>query len=295
MDNKENFGGDIKDNQVIEQPNEEVKDNYNSFNEADMRRPNIRQCSPRAFTPRRRFNQYNSLMRSSAPFNYYSNPNGTNGYVVCYNGGFLKKFHPLVTRTDLSKYLKARSLYGERQKAIFQKPENYFLPRPNCVPNPVVDRLYNKSHDNFYPRKKGRYYERQPMIPQTTCQRFTNSLKRTSGENPNLINYKMTNNESCNSPRYMQPNNLDYNYDINYNGDGRIENNCPPRIQPQKNPELTGQLAKEEKKEKESEKIAQKNSFIFKPRTYRRFHKVQIFNNYKPFLVDGFKEYMDYC
>ena len=35
-----------------------------------------------------------------------------------------------------------------------------------------------------------------------------------------------------------------------------------------------------------------KNYLNLKPR--RRFHKTQIFNNYKPFLVDDFKDYGEY-
>ena len=35
------------------------------------------------------------------------------------------------------------------------------------------------------------------------------------------------------------------------------------------------------------------SSFTVRPRTGRYFHKDQIFNNYKPFLVDGFRKYAD--
>ena len=36
------------------------------------------------------------------------------------------------------------------------------------------------------------------------------------------------------------------------------------------------------------------SSYTIKPKIGRRFHKVQIFNNYKPFLVDDFREYAKY-
>lgn len=38
--------------------------------------------------------------------------------------------------------------------------------------------------------------------------------------------------------------------------------------------------------------LEKKNYLNLKPR--RRFHKTQIFNNYKPFLVDDFKDYGEY-
>lgn len=291
MENQENLeNAENQGNHTMGMPNEQMGEYYDPNNNPEERR--FMNMKKRAITPRKRYNQYNSLMRASAPFNYYSNPNGTDGYVVCYNGGYLKRFHPLVTRNDLAKYLKARSLFDERQRAVFQKPENYFLPRPNCVPNPVVDRLYNKSQDNFYHRgRQCRGYERQPMIGNGMCHRYANSMGRTTRGGNKKIFYKMNNNEYCNNCPQNYYSEYDQN-NMNMGGNEVQENYIPPKIEPQRNPEIKEQKIEEKKDEGNKEK---KITSIFKPRTYRRFHKVQIFNNYKPFLVDGFKEYADYC
>ena len=50
-------------------------------------------------------------------------------------------------------------------------------------------------------------------------------------------------------------------------------------------------------KEEGNEKISQKKfefNFRNRPKSHRRFHKVQIFNRYRPFLVDDFKDYSGY-
>lgn len=287
MTNQEILFEEPRQNKTMDERQAIPQDNYNNYKEPEARRFNNRHMSPRAFTPRIRYT--NSLMKSSAPFNYYSNPNGTDGYVICYNGGYMKRFHPLVTRTDLAKYLQTRNLYGNRQKAYFQKPENYFLPKPNCVPNPVVDRLYNKSHDNFYPARKRMRYEKQPIIPRYTAQKFVD-FNQTSraGERPKMINYNLNNNNALGQQRYPMDRNPGLDEQFQNNTYDMKDNVVPPKIQNQRQPKENVQ---NDKKVEEKPKMTS----IFKPRTYRTFHKVQIFNNYKPFLVDSFNEYADYC
>lgn len=298
LENINQGGEEFYDNQQM------GKENFTSYNPNGFECNNIKKIKPKIGTQKKRYNQYNSLMRASAPFNYYGNPNGTDGYAICYNGGMVKRFHPLVTRRDLSKYLKTRNAFGPRQQAFFQRPENYYLPKPNCVPNPVVDRLYNRSVDNFYPkinRRTNQNYSvnwgRPPFAQTTMNKRYSNSLMTPSGnERRNkgkIINYKLNYNDNLynNSNCPQNCNNVN-NEEVNNNINTINQNFVQKETQNKGNFSNNNPNAP---KEKDLNNLNFNVSSSYKPKLKRRFHKVQIFNNFKPFLVEEFKEFDDYC
>ena len=86
--------------------------------------------------------------------------------------------------------------------------------------------------------------------------------------------YKKEENEKRNDA------NNDVNNDVNINVNNDVNNDANKQID----------KIEEKEENKKSKNIV--NYFRIKPK--RRFHKVQIFNNYKPFLVDDFKDYADY-
>ena len=89
------------------------QNHYNSFNNANLSsiREKIKKKSYNLnynnFRPNS--SKYNTFLKSSAPFKYCNNINNKDSLVVYYNGGPRKQFCPLITRENLSQYLKNRS------------------------------------------------------------------------------------------------------------------------------------------------------------------------------------------
>ena len=77
------------------------------------------------------------------------------------------------------------------------------------------------------------------------------------------------------------------NYD--YKGDdyNQFNNECDEN-------ENKSEKIKNETNLKDKNKMASSDYFATNPKKLRKFHKTQIFNHYKPFMVDDFKEYADY-
>ena len=207
--------------------------------------------------------------KSSTPFNHYNNMNNKNNLFVSYNGGPQKQFCPLITNANLSQFFKTRS-----RSLKFRKPcgcfSNFNISKYTpCRDYQTIDR--KEELNNNYQMNK------LPIIENGNM-RYSNGFKSPQIKNNGKTIYRLKNNENDNYGL-----NNDVNKDINKNEE--IDNN-----------NNVNQMNNEVKEEKRDQEFYgnryQFNYFNTKPR--RRFHKVQIFNNYKPFLVDDFNEYADY-
>ena len=263
----------------------EYQDHYNTFNKTNL-------SSFRDKIKKKAYNspynnympnsyKYTTFMKSSAPFNYYNNMNDRNGLLVCYNGGPRKEFRPIITRDNLAQILRNRS--------------NSFKYRKPCG-----------CYSNFYCSKYTPEYEYPNYERRDNYNTYHRENKETN------LPYIYDNENLRHSHDFMSPQmGLRKNEKITYKLKGNLDeeknrintdsNAC--ECNQNKNPEIEEQEKKEEIHEEKKEEINEeekkekiennnrKNLNCFNLRPRRRFHKVQIFNNCKPFLVDDFKEY----
>ena len=260
----------IKDNQN-DKIMTDYNNYYNTFNSANTNFFSVRDKMENKHINQNKKNKNirlnrNTFLNSSAPF-YICN-NDKNGMLVRYNGGPQKKIYPRYNNTNLSRFLPNRST-----SLRFKRPcgclSNYNISKyTQFWDYPYYNNNYRKNNLPFLNRENMRYSHRI-MTPQ-----YRNNTK---------ITYKLKNNDD--NDNFVGNGNVgEYN--------DKIEEN-----ENEKKNDVKNQLDNEEKEEKKEEiKEEKKNNVLnyFKKQTRRRFHKVQIFNNYKPFLVDDFKDYADY-
>ena len=201
---------------------------------------------------------YRSFVRPPTDFNYFNNPTDQDSFVPCFRNYPKRDLLPLVTRQDLAKYLKSNG-----QLIKHQRPCN------SCskINYGNYGRNYYTIDHRSFPFINGNFTG--------TNFRVTNSFGmpyHTSYDRNRNIRYKIR------------------DYDNNENN-GEFNNEF---YESQKN------LDKEENKKQNN--VNNKNKFSeteylgggATPKYKRRFHKTQIFNHYKPFMVDDFKEFADY-
>ena len=248
----------INDKYLTENP-----DYYNTFNKTNYTYFRDRM---NANNLNNRYNNY----KSSTPFNHYNNMNNKNNLFVSYNGGTQTQFCPLITNANLSQFFKTRS-----RSLKFRRPcgcySNFNISKYTpCRDYPTFER--KEQYNTNYQMDKLPIIENENM-------RYSNGFKAPQIKNNGKTIYRLKNNYNDNDNYGL---NNEVNKDINKNEE--IKNN---------NANQMNNEAKEEKRDDEYYgNRYQFNYFNTKPR--RRFHKVQIFNNYKPFLVDDFNEYADY-
>ena len=266
------------------------QNHYNSFNNANLSsiREKIKKKSYNLnynnFRPNS--SKYNTFLKSSAPFKYCNNINNKDSLVVYYNGGPRKQFCPLITRENLSQYLKNRSTSFR-----FKRPcgcySNYYSSKysqdyqyPNYERKEHYNTFYKENNlpnicDNENIRHSNRFMS--PQISSRNNEKITYKLKGNLDDDKYRINTESNNYTKNNANEVQeQVEKKEENNDVEY--EEKQEN-----INEKKEEEQSNDLNNENNHKKKY------NIFNIRPR--RRFHKVQIFNNCKPFLVDDFKDY----
>ena len=266
----------------------EYHNHYNSFNNTNLSsfidknkkksyNLNYNNCRPNSY-------KSNTFLKSSAPFKYYNNIKDKNSLVVYYNGGPRKQFRPLITRENLSQFLKNRST-----SLRFKRP-------CGCYSNFYVSKYRQEYEYPYYDRKENynTFYKESklPNISDNDNMRYSNGF--ISPQMPSRTNGKIT---------YKLKGNLDEDkFRVNTESNNFTNNNAKEnQEQIEKKEEVNEAKFEEQKEQKEQieekpndiniEKNHKTKYNIFNIRPRRRFHKVQIFNNCKPFLVDEFKDY----
>ena len=260
----------------------DYKNYYNTFNNTNyysvrdkMENKYLNQNKENKST---RINKRCTFLKSSAPF-YVCNNSGKNGLLIRYNGGPQIKLYPKINKTNLSQSLNRRST-----SLKFKRPcgclSNYniskysqFWDYPNYTDN------YQTNNYTFHDGENMRYSNGFQTPQCKNKSKLTFKLKKNNVNDNYLGNvgesiYKKEENEKRNDA------NNDDNNDVNINVNNDVNNDANKQID----------KIEEKEESKKSKNIV--NYFRIKPK--RRFHKVQIFNNYKPFLVDDFKDYADY-
>ena len=244
------------------------KSNYSSFRD----RMNINNLRQSFNNNNYRSNSYNSFYKSSAPFTCANNTNNKGGLLVHFNGGPKKYLRQFMPKQNLSQFLNNRS-------------SSFKFRRPcGCYSNYNISK-YTQCWDYPYHDRPEQYNTNYQM----------NELPPIDGENMRYSNGANT---------LQAKNNGKKTFKLKQSGDDgkcvATDSNCEnyKNEEIEKKNEDVNQNTNEAKvneEKKEEKKSDVKNRFYYfntKPR--RRFHKVQIFNNYKPFLVDDFKDYGDY-
>ena len=274
--------------------------NFHTYTNVDLWKNSQKCLAPKPNIPKQKFNQFHTFLRTSAPFNYYPEKNG---YVVYYNGGLVKEFRPLVSRQDLAKYLRNNGSLIKTRKRCFSSfksnKSNNFCSRgyrANCM-------------CNFLRRSENREQNGYPFLGYTPVNKriFSPNCSLTS-KNKGKITYKLKNNNNntfnAGDESYFQNECIKRNYSSgvnnNMNNYNEFSNEMNDQIDNRENLNNNMKVVNDNNNGMKMSKRDQilnhfnSNSFSVRPKSGRRFHKVQIFNNYKPFLVDDFKDYADY-
>ena len=175
-------------------------------------------------------------------------------------------FNPLTSRENLTRYLKTKNSLFTRHRQC-QACQRL---------NGSYGKNYYTSYQKAFPLIKGNYpnLKKSNKIPFQT--RNNGKLRYKLG-NYNTINYDNNDYEAYNDDSNIKYPKIEKN--VNGLDNAEKQNNRYNTI------DATNSI-------KNENKII--NSYSYQPRFRRTFHKRQIFNNYKPFMVDDFHEYADY-
>lgn len=207
-------------------------------------------------------NIYRSFINSSAPFNYYRNPSDKNSYFICYNGGPKKNVR--VSRN--LKNLNRGSVYENNRRQYGSYSQNS-IPRLNRSLNQYENDRYNNLNfqNNQYNRENNNYFNRTGF-----------QYNRHISPAPNRNNF---NGYITDKPFMNKNEKINYSCDKNeFNKNSRYDNN-----------EIDNN---DEKNKIDSNKFTSSSSNFYSIFD-KSFHKTQIFNRCKPFLVDQFQEFPD--
>ena len=201
-------------------------------------------------------NMHNSFMNSSAPFNYYRNPDNKNKILVNYNGGPQKEFQSFIQKDDYKTISNDKRIIYRNYKPC------------GCLPKYYMPKLSRSVSYNEF--------EKTNYIP---------NLKNNSYNNYNNENLALSNNNSLRTSRkYNTPN-------FRISNDGKIILTLK-KFKNENNYEDNNNLRYENNGKNDFARNTFYSSFYgFRPRLFNIFHKTQIFNRCKPFLVDEFQEF----
>ena len=257
---------DKEQNQKLEYHTENNKylNPYNKANSIYFRDTIKQFCPHQRFVDHRPY-PIRPFMNLPSDFNYFNNPTEKDSFVPCFKNYAKRELNPLVTRQDLAKYLKYNGGLIKHQR-----------PCNSCsrINNGNYGRNYYNINHKSFPFINGNFTG--------TNFRITNGFNTP---------YQTRNNRSQHL-RYKIRDYDNYNTNNDYNNQYNNEN-------------INNEYAENDKEKKEDMKnIKKENEIISKnkyinyygatPNYKRTFHKTQIFNHYKPFMVDDFKEYADY-
>ena len=236
-----------------------VLDPYNKKN-AIYFRDTIKQfCPYQRFVDHRPY-PIRSFVTPPIDFNYYNSPTEKDAYISCYKNFPKGDLLPLVTRQDFAKYIKNNGKLIKHQN-----------PCNSC--SKINEGNYGR---NYYTIDHKSFPFINGNFTGTNFKSF-NGFNTSYGGNRRRIRYKIrdydkyqTNNEYNNEINNNRNNNEHYSNQTNDGNEGfKMDNNAN-----------SGTIVNET------------DSNI--PKIKRRFHKTQIFNRYKPYMIDNFKEYADY-
>jgi len=249
------------------------------------------------FCPFQRFVDHrpNPHRPSSSITNYikkFNYPTEKEKYVSCYKFIDRSKLYPLITRQDLSKYFNFDATLLKHFKPCFSCKKinqgNYGKNYYSLVKKsfPFIKGNFSGNITKFFPK----------YSTPTNSRNFTNKLRNKFIENiPDKYNteeisthmntFRKTYNEEQKNQKEekKQKEQEEHKEEIKKENKEGINNENPLMKKDENNVQYVNILTRNNS-----------TSYFNRPTIRRRFHKTQIFNHCKPFLVDEFKEYADY-
>ena len=227
-------------------------------------------CPHQRFVDHRPYT-YRNFPKAPYYFNYFNTPTEKDSFVPCYKNYAKREICPLVKREDLEKFLKSDDkLIKHRRPCISCSKIN----------QGNYGRNYYTINQKSFPFINGNFTG--------TNFRITNGFKTPSQmRNTGRIKYKLKDYDTYDN--YNNYNNYD-NYQTNKEFNKEYNENEKVDIK-NENEDIKNEN-ENTIKDNNNKTISNELGNISKYK--RRFRKTQIFNNYKPFMVDDFKEYADY-
>ena len=243
----------------------EYRDYLNPFNKTNSiyYRDTIKQFCPHQRFVDHRPNPYRPFVKPPTYYNNFNNPTEKDSYVPCFQNYPKRELRPLVTRQDLSKYLNSDGYLYKHQR-----------PCNSC--SRINDGNYGR---NYYTISQKSF----PFINGNfTGKNFglTHGFKTPYARSTKRFRYKIKDYDNFHE-------NNQFNNEYNLNENEKINLNENEKDNEKEN-------AKNENNIESNKQINTIESFNTSPKNRRTFHKVQIFNHYKPFMVDDFKNFADY-
>ena len=275
-----------KPNYQISTDNSLYKYHLTSRNKTPM---NFRDTSSQ-FCPHQKFVDhrpypYRSFLKSTSNFNYFNYPIKSENFIPCYKAMNKRKCLPLITRQDLAKYLKFN---GTLLKHIRPCTSCIKINKGNYGRNystvnqkrfPFIDGNFVGSGPGIIPRYK------TPLNSRNKNNHFRYRLSSSKEAYNNEVFTNINNNMNNNT----ELDNIYNNYMINDKKEERKNEEMD------KFEEIDDNVGNNETKGlKIISKNFSNNITFYQPLKRTKFHKTQIFNHYKPYLVDEFKEYAEY-
>ena len=241
-------------------------------------------CPHQKFVDHRPY-PFRSFLKSTSNFNYFNCPVKSENFIPCYKAMNKRKCLPLITRQDLAKYFKFN---GTLLKHIRPCTSCIKINKGNYGRNystvnqkrfPFIDGNFVGSGPGIIPRYK------TPLNSRNKNNHFRYRLSSSKGAYNNEAFTNINNNMSSNT----ELDNTYNNYMINNKKEERKNEEMD------KFEEIDDNVGNNETKGLKIISTNFSNNMTFyQPLKRKKFHKTQIFNHYKPYLVDEFKEYAEY-
>ena len=242
-------------------------------------------CPHQKFVDHRPY-PYRSFLKSNSNFNYFNSPVKSENFIPCYKAMNKRKCLPLITRQDLAKYLKFN---GTLLKHIRPCTSCIKINKGNYGRNystvnqkrfPFIDGNFVGSGPGIIPRYK------TPLNSRNKNNHFRYRLSSSKEAYNNEVFTNINNNIMSNN---NELDNIYNNYMINDKKEERKNEEMD------KFEEIDDNVGNNETKGlKIISKNFSNNTTFYQPLKRTKFHKTQIFNHYKPYLVDEFKEFAEY-
>ena len=301
------LGRTVKTNIILYTTDNQGRDGYITYNNGGFWKDSIKQIRIKSSFPRYINKTFHSLRRDVPSFNYYSDGRGRDTYVLKDNAGLTKEFNSLANGQILSKYLRKNNDFSFNQKLnnrkLFLTPSDNSLKMKDNYLSKIKRKkllkyaINGKINQNlkFKLNKTDNYFFNSSKNQETTFENLKNNyfinykVNKYDKGNNSLKNIDVKNTFNCLSSGNWNPliskydNNNDYSYsNKKMNTLSNVINSKKKIIEKNK----TNDSFLDEIKRNKTMKI---ETFKERPKSYRKlFQRKQIFNNYKPFLVDDF-------
>ena len=241
-------------------------------------------CPHQKFVDHRPY-PYRSFLKSNSNFNYFNSPVKSENFIPCYKAMNKRKCLPLITRQDLAKYLKFN---GTLLKHI--------RPCTSCIKinKGNYGRNYSTVNQKRFPFIDGNFVGSGPgIIPRyktpLNSRNKNNHFRYRLSSSKEAYNNEVFTNINNNMRNNNELDNIYNNYMINDKKEERKNEEMD------KFEEIDDNVGNNETKGLKIISTNFSNNMTFyQPLKRTKFHKTQIFNHYKPYLVDEFKEYAEY-